>query len=378
MRTFKFNEFNGKTKRKRKFKFGILFRMLTSFAVISFLFVSPIFLFNRNIYLAPAESFFNKELKNTVLSLIHVETFEGGKTSRSLFLEKLASRFNKKNTGVYITIKTLTPEQLKINYSENFCDIVSFGFGVGDVVLKDLIELPEIDMREEFLESSKMNNKVFAYPYMYGGYVAITREQSFNNFNYEKDDIKNLGNITIKQKNKKEYSLGFAKNGSINIANSLVANDISTQKELFYENDLSTYEMYESFLGNKFATLIGTTRDLIRCNDRVQKGTISNLVYNYLGGYTDLVQYMGITSKSIEKQEIAKNFLDFVMQSENQKELTKVGLFSCVEKEIYADGILKDFEKFLSNKLEVPFAYLSTKEIEELKIENLKKVCYEV
>ena len=136
--------------------------------------------------------------------------------------------------------------------------------------------------------------------------------------------------------------------------------------------------MYEGFLGNKFATLIGTTRDLIRCNDRVQKGTISNLVYNYLGDYTDLVQYMGITSKSIEKQEIAKNFLDFVMQSENQKELTKVGLFSCVEKEIYTDGILKDFEKLLSNKLEVPFAYLSTKEIEELKIENFKKVCYEV
>ena len=172
--------------------------------------------------------------------------------------------------------------------------------------------------------------------------------------------------------------MGFAKNGSINIANSLVANNVSTRKELFYENDLSTYEMYENFLGNKFATLIGTTRDFMRCKDREDKGTISTLVYNYLGGYTDLVQYMGIISKSIEKQEIAKKFLDFVMRSENQKELTKVGLFSCVEKEIYKEGYLKDFEKVLSNKLEVPSAFLSTKEIEDLKIESFKKVCYEV
>ena len=66
------------------------------------------------------------------------------------------------------------------------------------------------------------------------------------------------------------------------------------------------------------------------------------------------------------------------MNPQNQKELTKVGLFSCVEKEIYKEGYLKDFEKVLSNKLRLPSAFLSAKEIENLKIESYKKVCYEI
>ncbi len=374
MKSFKFDDFDNKTKKKRNFKLGVFFKILTALMIISFLIFSPIFLFNREIYFSPVEKFFSSPLKTKVLSLVHVETFEGGLTSRATFLEKQATAFNKKNTDVYITVKTLTPEQLKLNYSKNFCDIISFGFGVGDIVKDDLLTLPKVSFREDFLEACLIDKNLVAYPYMFGGYTAITREQTFNNFNFEKNDLKNLGNIIIKNKNKTEYSLGFSKSAYTNIAESLVVNNVSTNEEYFYENNLSPYEMYENFLGGKFATLIGTNRDVIRLKDRELKGTVSSLVYNYLEGYTDLVQYIGILSDSIEKQEISKEFLKFIMEDDTQKSLAKVGLFSPVLDSIYENGFLKEQETILSKKLKVPSAFLSLEEINKLKTESFKKV----
>ena len=366
-----FNFYNvKKEKKKRKLRVAIFFRITACFLVLSFLILSPAFLFDRNLYKQDINEFFNMNLDTTVLSLVHVETFEGSLSSRAKYLEKQIALFNKTKKDVYITVKTLTPEELKTNFEKDFCDIVSFGFGVGEFLKENLVELKNIKIKKEFLNSAKVDNKILAYPYSFGGYVAITRETNLSD--------KNIGEITIKDKNKKEYSLGFAKNGFINIAGALTKNNISTPKNLFYENNLSTYKMYENFLSNKFATLVGTTRDVVRCKDREIKGSLTSCCYKYLGGYTDLVQYMGITSTNLKKIAIAQEFLEFMIKEENQKSLNKVGLFSCVVDNIYTEGYLKEFEEVLSKDLVVPNAFLSTKEIENLKMEDFKKVVYEI
>lgn len=375
MHIFNFGEFK-KEKKKKKIKVGVLFRILTCFFVILFLLLSPAFLFNRKIYKQDVNNFFANETKTTILSLIHVETFEGAVSSREKFLERQATLFNKENKGVYITIKTLTPEQFRENFKEGFCDIVSFGFGVGEIIKEHLLELQKVNLRDEFLKTGENNGKLVAYPYSFGGYAAITKEK-FLKGNTEVV-FEDIGSIKIKDKNKKEYSFGFAKDTATNIAEVLSVNNIKTSNNLFYENNLSTYKMYENFLGEKFATLIGTTRDVVRCKDREMKGSLSPCVYNFLGGFTDLVQYMGITTKHFLKEVVARKFLNFIMENKAQQSLNKVGLFSPVCNEIYSDGYLKDFEKVLSKELTIPNAFLSTNDIDNMKKESFKKVVYVV
>ena len=343
--------------------------------MIFFLIFSPLFLFNRENYKQDINDFFNMDLDTKVLSLVHIETFEGSMSSRGKYLEKLATLFNKKRKDVYITIKTLTIEELELNFEDGFCDIVSFGYGVGDFLKDNLIKLKNIDMHKSFLESGKSDGEILAYPYSFGGYATITRQSAINK---DSVSLSEIGKVTIKDKSKNEYSFGFAKNGLVNIAGVLKQNNITTKKELFYENDLSTYNMYEKFLANKFATLIGTTRDVVRCKDREVKGSLSPCVYNYLGGFTDLVQYLGITSKNYGNQIIAQEFLEFALSEDLQRALNKVGLFSPVFDDIYEEGYLKEFENVLSKDIVVPNAFLSKEEILRLKNEDFKKVVCDV
>ena len=78
----------------------------------------------------------------TVLTMWHIEGFEGGVGSRCDWLGKRAREFEKRNKGVYLDVIKLTEAQLedRLAQGQSF-DLISFGLGVGESVLPHLRRL---------------------------------------------------------------------------------------------------------------------------------------------------------------------------------------------------------------------------------------------
>ena len=67
-----------------------------------------------------------------ILTLWHVDSFEGGVGSRADWLKKRALEFEKTHKGVYVDVVKLTYSQLTQKLAEGRpFDLVSFGVGVG-------------------------------------------------------------------------------------------------------------------------------------------------------------------------------------------------------------------------------------------------------
>ena len=144
-------------------------------------------------------------------------------------------------------------------------------------------------------------------------------------------------------------------------------------KKALPENEISLidktprtqYEAYESFLRvNEFQVLLGTQRDFYRLNNKVNLGVISNVNYRYLNTYTDLVQFIAITTTDTDKIEKATQFIEYLTSAEIQSRLTRIGMFSVDGKTIYSNEY-SDFEKALQNKLQVLNVFTSNAQLEE-------------
>ena len=61
------------------------------------------------------EKLFCEPSADIVLDMWHIESFEGGNSARKTFLNKLFNKFNKQNTGVFISLNVMDVEQYNIN-----------------------------------------------------------------------------------------------------------------------------------------------------------------------------------------------------------------------------------------------------------------------
>ena len=374
MRVFSFKQLK-KKKEKKKFSFKIFARIMLAIFIVVALILSPVFLFNpQNFRVNISQYLQSKQEQNQVLSLWHIETFEGGSTSRSAYLQKIATEFNKQNNGVFIIIKTLTMEQARLNVKEGCCDIVSFGFGAGELLKPYLVSLQEVKLEKDFDMVAKNNDNVLAYPYMYGGYATITREQAMISSGFTPENLQeNLFNIFISKKNNK--AVGFAKKSQTNFAKALSLCSVFGNPTNFFDNNLDTYQTYCKFIEGEFSTLVGTTRDVVRCKNREMAGKLSSCVYNYLSGYTDLVQCIGVMNGEEVKQKTAMEFATFLLSEYSQTQIKKVGMFSTTGKVLYDDGYMKDFEQAMLKEKQVPNIFMTETDIEKEKAECFAKVC---
>lgn len=350
---------------KKNLKF--VFCLLLIF-VLAFL---PNYIFNPQLYSYNYGEFFNlKQEKQTVLSIWHVETFEGGTASRKGFLQKVAINFNKSNKNCFFVIKQMSLEQFKLNLdNKERADIYSFGIGAGQFLTDQLEVLAETkNIRSDLLSYGKINDNNFAYPYILSGYVAITRQKYVSNSKGEVLLSKTVNKTT-------KVGFGFAYEENVNFSNALVANDFENVEESNYYSCSSFYEAYNAFVADKFCTLIGTARDLARCKNREQMGNLSDCEYNFLGGYSDLIQYIGI-NKDLEeyKKDIAKNFCEFLVSSKSQSLLKNYGLFTTNNQFIYDNGYMRDFEIVLHKELKSINVFSSSEQILKCKQESNKKL----
>lgn len=345
----------------------------TSFCciVLIFLVFSPALIFNKGNYQLNLNKHLNlNNNKKTVLNLWHIENFEGGTNNRGKYLEKQAIKFNKINNNCFINVESMTEEQLYLNLKENkYPDLFSFGTGVGYMISGILSSLEENNLiRDDLKIYGQISEETMAYPFLLSGYCAITKET----YNQESGNLKDreFNNVI---KNKKEIKgIGFSQTGVSNISQVLLKNEITNIKNENVYSCNSTYDAYSNFLSNKFVTLIGTARDVARCKNRENNGNLSSCTYNFLGGYSDLIQYIGVCKQSSqEKINLSKKFAKFLTTDNCQKDIKFYGLFSTTGMKIYDSGYMLEFENCLNKGLSSISAFADSK-----LIENQKKISF--
>lgn len=328
----------------------------TFFQIISFLLVLSVFLVP--VFLIPQ---INKNTQRTnpkevFLELWNVDTFEGGKASRGAFLEKQAVNFQKTNTNVYIIVKNLSTEQAELQLASGAVpDFVSYGIGAGKMFKTLCKDVKNFDVRED-LKIPKV------VPWCLGGYVLCS-----------------IKNIDLKDENAiLNNTIGFGVKNTICLS-ALNENVEEVGKlEKVYEKSKTAgygeYNAYEDFLKQEFDVLLGTQRDFFRLLNRINLGALDSCKFNFLSGYSDLVQWFSVLTDDEEKTKIIENFIDFILSEDIQRKLVNIGMFSSTGLLIYEDENYKKFEEAISKDLITISPFLDEFEIREKQNEMLNKI----
>ena len=328
---------------------------------IILLVISPIYLFRENNFKLNLNQFLNLE-NNTkvVLDLCHVETFEGGSASREGYFRRQAQKFNKQNSNFFISITTMSLDEFELNMAHGYeANIYSFGIGAGDKLKSKLQPLKKINnIRDDLQKNAMIDGKIYAYPYILSGYAVISYESLTTN------DQNLTARLQSSASGKKIVNGTVFGMKNTTPAQALVESGITlSMQDLTIEN--SSYLAYTTFLNKNTKSLVGTARDVARLKNREQMGSISPCVYSYLSGYSDLIQYLGISKLlSGVKSEVATAFAKSLLKEEAQRDLSSIGLFSVTNNKIYNEDFMSEFENCLQKPLKSIDAFASKKEIE--------------
>ena len=281
-------------KKSWKFVLSLILIIFLGLYVFVFAFKSVL---NFNIYTKPS-------IETKIYSVWHIETFEGGGKSRLTYLKNLAAKIEKENKGVLFNISQIQPQKLESLLQINKPNIISFGFGVGKILLPYLtVQDNTYNVRDNLIDSGNFANKLYAIPYIIGGYAHFSHNQANRQTIYGNNDFTHPQN---------------------------------TENCIVYP---SQYEAYKEFVNNKKINLIGTSRDLFRVNNLNDIGRLSATI-TPIEDYTDLVQYVAST----KNDDITKLFISSLLTAEYQAKLTDYHLFSTLNTKIYSTGIYNDME----------------------------------
>lgn len=338
MKVFKFNG-------KKFIKYTIKISVATF--VILFLIFAPFSVFPK---LFANQNMVNKSLNLNymgVLELWNIDTFEGGSVSRTQWLSKRAIQFESVNKGVYIMVTNMSVEQAKLNFENNKKpNMISFGIGVGDVILPNLIKYKgKMNVRDDLLKGGTNDGVVYAVPYILGGYIITSENQIVNN-------LQNLG-------------YGEDSNNCFSLA--LAMNDYTCTN--FYEEnqDLDSFSAYDKYLQKKFSTLCGTQRDAYRINNKIANGSLNNQNIKYLSNFSDLVQYIGICDNSAIENEICTKFIEYITNEESQLSLCNISMFSVLPIKIYTTGYLNEMENVLLKPIKTLNVFIQQQFLKNIK-----------
>lgn len=267
------------------------------------------------------------------LELWEIDTFEGGTNSRAKFLEKEAIQYQKKNNGIYIIVHNITLEQCVTMLGEDRVpDLISFGIGAGDVVCAYTQKLNvSNNIRKPLLNAGQVAGVQYAMPWCMGGYVVCAKTVSPST-----------------------YGVGM----EYNVAPQISADTLKKYK--------SQYEAYKAFCNNEVDALLGTQRDYYRLTNKLNLGVISQCEFKYNNEYSDLVQYLSITTTNDKFLPYAQDFLEYIIGQQVQEKLKDIGMFSVVNKPIYANTPCADFELNVMSVNDVLNVFSSNERITEL------------
>lgn len=293
-----------------------------------------------------------------VLELWNVETFEGGSGSRSAWLTNKAAKFEAQNKGLFAHVTNLSVAQMtqKLNAGETF-DIICFSRGAGALIVDKLAVL-DVDLgnvTENFRLSAQHDGKQLCAPLYAGAYCLFARSAQL--------DQENLLSQALSAKytrkvGKNTFDLAPLVCGFTEYNSPLSALAMAGGKgKVNVSESVTQYQAYEQFVANKTAiTLLGTQRDIYRLTKREADGKIDALSFCALGGYTDLVQYVGVSNSCGDKLSSAAAFVSYLLSAQSQASLTDISMFSVLGDAIYTSERFSACEKALTTAY-VPNAF---------------------
>ncbi len=248
-----------------------------------------------------------------VLTLWHVDSFEGGVGSRADFLSSALLKM--RNDGVIVLVKSQTVESMRSAISNGeLPDLVSLGGGCADI-MKFARELPVDKLyggtNLKGFAGGEKGGKYYAAPWCFGGYYLIVKSEDnrlIEGF-LQGNGEKNVKKLVVSQGENTLPMLALKTAG-------VTATDVA-----YYP----PYDAYVNFLGQSEAVLLGTQRDLRRLEKR---GAAFSAVA--LEGFSDIVQYVAVTTKADEKYAYCLNAVKLLLDETVQAKLGKIGMMRAV------------------------------------------------
>ncbi len=259
-----------------KLFFSILFK-LVPFALVFAVLLSVIFY--------PTARDAEGEEKR-VIRVWNVDTFEGGKGSRTAFLKRTAAILEKKDKNIYYLISSYTAEGANDAFRKGKKpDILSYGVGLSSFAEK-CVRLPYR------FSGGETGEGCLAYPWCRGSYFLFSLT----------DDFESGGTCLISS-------------GGQNLS------EVSAALENIRGETVDSLSAYVAFLHGECRYLLGTQRDVCRFSSR---GT--EIRKKELTAYCDLYQYISVLSA--EKQDDCMKFLNLLLSDEIQNTLSDIGMYS--------------------------------------------------
>lgn len=217
----------------------------------------------------------------TVVRVWNIDTFEGGKGSRTAFLKSVARELQGE---AYYLVTSYTLEGALTAFAEGEApDVLSFGVGLSEFAER-LLPL------SYFFAGGELGGKTLAYPWCMGGYYLF----SLTDFEGEGRTALSVGGENLPA--------------------------VAARLEGITGEETESVAAYTGFLSGKYRYLLGTQRDVCRFQARgvsVQARPLTK--------YCDLYQYIGILSS--EKRDASLAFVEALLSPEVQGRLSQIGMF---------------------------------------------------
>lgn len=271
-----------------------------------------------------------------ILTLWHVETFEGGVGSRGDFITGRAVEFGKK--GRHVLVKTHTIESAKESLKKGEKpDLVSFGIGADFVV-------PMAKRVTLTVAGEKVKSRAFVWAQ--GGYFLFRKS----------GDETPIKTLTISDGGK-NLPLGAANLTGVKYEN------IETVKST---------DAYLKLISGNTDAMLGTQRD-------IRRFTVKNFAYTAtpLEKYNDLYQYVAITTDDEDKLPTAKAFAEYLLSEKTAKKISS--LYMIPRYFSLTDSPLQSYDAAKNEKTISPFISLLNLETLKEDLQNssaLKEKCY--
>lgn len=226
-----------------------------------------------------------------VVTVWNVDTFEGGKGSRTGFLRSVARKVEKERGGVYFLVTDYTPAGARAALKEgNFPDVLSFGIGL-DCFMERCVPL-----HSEFAGGAA-NGKCLALPWYKGGYFLFSLT----------DDFEEEGTCAV----------------SVGGSNLSV---VAARYAGIRGEETDSLAAYTGFLNGGYRYLLGTQRDEQRFAAR------NMTVYRKpLAAYNDLIGYVSV----LREGEDAQALLGALLSEETGGRLGEIGMYAPVFEESF-------------------------------------------
>lgn len=298
-----------------------------------------------------------------IVSMWHIENFEGGSHNRHQFLLKQMIELEKKHPGLFVSIQTLTKAQALDQIEQGkLPDLLSFGTGMGDIFLDYAQEYQgRLNIRQEFIRSGSYEKKTKAVAYMAGGYFIACNSQLAKSMGIDTnnnliDNIFKEGQVYNKGKSIR-YSLTTARENNLPLA-AVLKTTIGTFKQNSYFEAQTQFDAYNVFVSQNALMLLGTQRDLSRIINRINQNNMFECEMLYLKGYTDLVQYLSITAKTAQAQQKAQIVIEHLTSQNAQVAVAQIGMLSVDGNNYHTLDLLKKMQDALNDPIITPNAFV--------------------